>query len=291
MCATEDVLPTPTMLKLWGQGDGACPQGCVKEKGSLRHILCGCWAALNEKPQSRIKWRHDSILLAIFKAVLAVVTRFKKSQAEGKRSGKPEECGVICFKSHGILKVNSEGDGEETPLEQPESCFEAVRTQRKDDLLATASDWKLLFDIDAPQYEQKPNEMFPPEIAASTDRPDGVIWSRKTKTVVWIELTSPWEENMTIRHFEKLSRYNQLKIDSEARGWKVHPLCVEVGCRGYTSQSFQQMCKVLGFSSRETRDLKYSVEKTALHCSYAIFVHRYQREWSEKPLLDVSQWH
>ena len=69
MCATEDVLPTPSMLKLWGQGDGACPQGCVTEKGSLRHILCGCWAALNEKPQSRIKWRHDSILLAIFKAV------------------------------------------------------------------------------------------------------------------------------------------------------------------------------------------------------------------------------
>ena len=74
MCATEDVLPTPAMLKLWGQGDGACPQGCVKEKGSLRHILCGCWAALNEKPQSRIKWRHDSLLLAIFKAILGVIT-------------------------------------------------------------------------------------------------------------------------------------------------------------------------------------------------------------------------
>ena len=177
--------------------------------------------------------------------------------------------------------MNSEGDGEETPLEQPESCFEAVRTQRKDDLLATASDWKLLFDIDAPQYEQKPNEMFPPEIAASTDRPDGVIWSRKTKTVVWIELTSPWEENMTIRHFEKLSRYNQLKIDSEARGWKVHPLCVEIGCRGYAAPSFQHMCGALGFSSRETKALKYSVEKTALQCSYAIFVHRYQREWWE----------
>ena len=56
-------------------------------------------------------------MLAIFKAVLAVVTRFKKSQAEGKRSAKPEECGAICFKSHGILKANSEGDGEEIPLE------------------------------------------------------------------------------------------------------------------------------------------------------------------------------
>ena len=52
MCATEDVLPTPAMLKLREQGYGTCPKGCVKEKGSLRRILCGCWAALNEKPES-----------------------------------------------------------------------------------------------------------------------------------------------------------------------------------------------------------------------------------------------
>ena len=96
---------------------------------------------------------------------------------------------------------------------------------------------------------------------------------------------------MTIRHFEKLSKYNQLKIDREARGWQVYPLCVEIGCRGYAAQSFHHMCRVLGFSSRETKTLKYSVEKTALYCSYAIFVHCYQRKWPGKPLLDVSQWH
>ena len=145
------------------------------------------------------------------------------SQAEGKRSGKPEEFSAICFKSHGMSKVKSRGDAEETPLEQPELCFKAVRNQRQEDLLATASDWRLLFDIDAPQYKQKLGELFPPEITASTDRPDGVIWSRKTKTVVWVELTSPWEENMTIRHFEKLAKYNQLKVDCEAKGfvWRL----------------------------------------------------------------------
>ena len=40
---------------------------------------------------------------------------------------------------------------------------------------------------------------FPPEIAVVSgegSRPDGVMWSVETKTIVWIELTSPWEDNL-----------------------------------------------------------------------------------------------
>ena len=50
---------------------------------------------------------------------------------------------------------------------------------------------------------------FPPEIAVVSgkgSRPDGVIWSLSSKTVIWIELTSPWEENMSKRHYEKKSK-------------------------------------------------------------------------------------
>ena len=35
------------------------------------------------------------------------------------------------------------------------------------------------------------------------------------KTVIWIELTSPWEENLTKKHFEKMDKYNKLAIDYE----------------------------------------------------------------------------
>merc|ERR1712167_469188 len=69
---TQDSLPTPSRLNTWQQesaGDGRCPLGC-KEKGTLKHILCRCWIALKEEPQSRITWRHDSILLAIFRGVM-----------------------------------------------------------------------------------------------------------------------------------------------------------------------------------------------------------------------------
>lgn len=96
---------------------------------------------------------------------------------------------------------------------------------------------------------------------------------------------------MGIRHFEKQSKYNQLKIDCEAKGWRVHPFAVEVGCRGYTAESFQYALKRLGFNRAEIRELKFNVEKTAQHCSHTIFVHRYQGDWGEKPLLDVTRWH
>ena len=72
LCATEDVLPTPSVLKVWKQwnaNDGKCPLGCGRA-GSLKHILTGCEIAHNEKPQNRIKWRHDSILFTIYTAVL-----------------------------------------------------------------------------------------------------------------------------------------------------------------------------------------------------------------------------
>ena len=91
-------------------------------------------------------------------------------------------------------------------------------------------------------------------------------------------------------HFRKNAKYSQLKINCEAKGWKVHPLCVEVGCRGYVAESFHRMCKVLGFTKKEQQALKLDVEKTAKHCSHYIFWHRYQKHWEPRHPLDVSKW-
>ena len=72
----------------------------------------------------------------------------------------------------------------------------------------------------APEYTQTKERHFPVEILTGDLAvcPDGVIWSKSTKTVACIELTSPWEDNMTLRHSEKHTRYTQLKMDYEANG-------------------------------------------------------------------------
>ena len=273
LLSTEDVLPTPSILSMWGAGnDKMCPLGC-KTVGSLRHLLCGC--SLDEKPQSRVTWRHDSVLYQIYKATLAVSNRFKEigaKQRQGKEVAKKEP---IVFRS-----ANSS------------TQFVVDRVQRVSALLELAPDWKFQFDVQAPACTQYKSIPFPTEILeTSAYRPDGVIWSMSRKIVIWIELTCPWEENMTIRHLEKRAKYNQLRIDCENKGWKVHPFEVEVGCRGYTAESFQYALKKLGFSRSELKALKFTVEKTARSCSHAIFVHRYQKNWGEKPLLDVTRWH
>ena len=99
-----------------------------------------------------------------------------------------------------------------------------------------SDDWEIQFDVH-PQDEETPalrkNAPFPAHIAPSSRRPGGLMWSDKLKTVMWIELTSPWEENMTKWYFEKHSKYNRLMKACEDGGWKVIPLCVEVGARGF----------------------------------------------------------
>ena len=113
------------------------------------------------------------------------------------------------------------------------------------------------FDIDATDGASLGYRIslpFPPEIAVVSGKgspPDGVIWSLTSKTVIWIELTSPWEENMPKRHYEKKSKYNKLALElrnSQRAGgtWTVHPLEVEIGARGAINpQSWQYMCKIM----------------------------------------------
>ena len=62
-----------------------------------------------------------------------------------------------------------------------------------------SDDWEIQFDLQPQEdmnSELQKHGPFPAHIAASSKRPDGLMWSDKLKTVMWIELTSPWEQNM-----------------------------------------------------------------------------------------------
>ena len=58
---------------------------------------------------------------------------------------------------------------------------------------------------------------------------------------VLIELTSPLEENLIQKHFEKVDKYNQPVIDLREGNphrvkWAVIPLSTEVGASGATNE-------------------------------------------------------
>ena len=180
-----------------------CPLGCIGKKGILKPILCGCYIALEEKPQSRITWRHDSILLALFCGVMDLI---QEGSAQPRQEAAPPPIKLKSVETlNGEFLVSNElGNPFTAPTKPtPLAC-----------VLEKAIDWQVQFDIN--EEGQVKDRPFPPEIAVVSgkgSRLDGVIWSMESKTVIWIELTSPWGINMPKQHAYKINRFNQLVIN------------------------------------------------------------------------------
>ena len=68
-------------------------------------------------------------------------------------------------------------------------------------------------------------------------RPDAVLVSQQSKTLVAIELSVPWEENFEEAHERKSLKYADLMADCKDKGWSVWLFPEEVGCRRSPAQS------------------------------------------------------
>ena len=111
------------------------------------------------------------------------------------------------------------------------------------------------------------------------------MWPDKLKTVMWIELTSPWEENMTHWYFEKHDRYRKIVDAAEGNGWKVVPLCVEVGARGCINNKWTHMVRALKLDKGANKRLKKAVSDVAVRCSYFLYLCLRRKEWCTSKLL------
>ena len=92
--------------------------------------------------------------------------------------------------------------------------------------------------------------VFPAFIAITSSRPDIVMYSVLSKTVILIELTSPCEENFEDRHFDKNSRYEALCIAIRQNGWRVYFFAIEVGARGYCAFNVRSCLRRLGLNTK-----------------------------------------
>ena len=101
---------------------------------------------------------------------------------------------------------------------------------------------------------------------------------------MWMELT-PWEENMTTWYFEKLDKYRKIVNAAEDNGWKVVPLCVEVGARGYINDKWRHMRRALKLDKKMNKRLKNAVSDVAARRSYFLCVCLRRQEWCTTKLL------
>ena len=63
---------------------------------------------------------------------------------------------------------------------------------------------------------------FPIEAAVTSLRPDVVLFSRSSKTIVLLELTVPLEDNVHLAHDRKTTKYSALVTACEENGFKTH---------------------------------------------------------------------
>ena len=140
-------------------------------------------------------------------------------------------------------------------------------------LLHLTNDWVLLVDL-----EDSPL-VFPFRIAATSLRPDIVIYSLSLRRVIILELTCPCEENMIRWHSWKFYKYSALLRLIKKNRWGVDFFAIEVGARGYSSTSLLSALKALGFSSKFARSTVKDCGVIAMKCSFAIWLARESKIW------------
>jgi len=121
--------------------------------------------------------------------------------------------------------------------------------------------------------------MIPVEILCTLQKPDIVMWSRSTRTMIFLELTCPFEENITSAAKYKLGRYEKLVCRVRARGWQCHLLTLEVGSRGFVGASCSRALTQLGWRSSKSTILG-RIGDIARRCSYVIWLHHKNKTWS-----------
>ena len=241
--ALTDLLPSPANLKIWGLADSAICQLCGSSNCSLNHILSSCPKALGE---GRYTWRHNKVLEVIAKWVDQ-----ERHEANLKEGG-------TTFQA---IKFQKEGDKTATKTTKGKGVS----------ILSKGTDWDLLVDL-------KKKLVFPQDIVITTQRPDMVLLSRKSKRVFLIELTVPWEDRLQLSHLLKKDKYQDLVDEAMLQGW--HALCfpIEVGCRGFPSSNLQFMFKQIGLSSVRLKRALKDIGGTAESCSRWLWLRR-NLEW------------
>ena len=252
--ATINSLPTPDMLTLMGlSANGTCKL-CGATQCTLFHILSNCTKALNDK---RYTWRHDSVLATMLQILVPFLIRHNASKPI-----RPQPPRIAFVSATSKITGNS-------------------RQPRNKSLLEATNDWQLLIDFDCNQM------LFPPTIVPTSQRPDVVLWSARTKTVIMVELTCPAEENFTKAHKRKMDRYTDLVEQIRIAGWTPVLRTVEAGARGFVSNRFQKIFRKLGFTSKEATGACKEISSITARCSYGIYLMRKTATWNASRELVV----
>ena len=128
-------------------------------------------------------------------------------------------------------------------------------------------------------------------VLVTSSRPDLVIHYPEANVIKIIELSVPFETNIEKEHTYKTNKYATLIQDIEDKQISSELTCVEVGCRGYVSESnkirITTILKSLDIkpSKRQVKELTVSISKIALLTSFIIFKCKDEPQWFDPKLI------
>ncbi|KAL7407597.1 hypothetical protein ABVT39_010718 [Epinephelus coioides] len=111
------------------------------------------------------------------------------------------------------------------------------------------------------QVDLKRKLVFPQDVAITFLRPDMVLLSRSTKTILIVKLTVPWENRLATSCQLKKAKYNDLIDEALIRGWHRTIFPIKVGSRGFPATSVHYFLQKV---SPEPRHLKKATREIAL---------------------------
>ena len=132
-------------------------------------------------------------------------------------------------------------------------------------LLNGASDWKVSVDL-------KTSQQFPVHIIQTEKWPDIVVWSNSKKSILFIELTVPWEENRKEAHKQKKNWYETLRADCMEKRWICHVIHIEVSSRGFLGHSVISFLSKIGITGCSL--------KVASYCLQTMVQLGFSQEWN-----------
>jgi hypothetical protein len=243
-----NMLASPDNLARWKITEAAGCCLCGRRKATLPHIISSCSVALN---QNRYTWRHDNVLCII--------------------------------KYH--LQEHIHHHNTTTP---PTSTFKFIPEKSKQQsktitftcatpssILSKAHDWQLRCDLD----DQKHLNTIPSSVHQSSLRPDIVLYSESSRTMVFLELTVPNDRNITDAHIKKLRHYKDLQQEITDKEWETFNFPIEVGTSGLIGSFFKKAMKKLGLPRSKQTQMYKEVTPAALRSTWVLWRERRVKTW------------
>ena len=132
----------------------------------------------------------------------------------------------------------------------------------------------------------------PADLCETQQRPDLVVILKEPRKVLLVELTICWDSqpNFQAAYDRKSTRYAQLALDIEDKGWTVSNMPLELGTRGSVDKRNSVNLEIISnlCGIRAIKRFKGALSKIALLGSYRIFLARSSNSWQAGALIEAG---